>query len=32
MSGVGDTPAVTGSAFKDADNWYVMGQAELDHY
>jgi outer membrane protein len=24
---VGDTPAVTGSAFKDADNWYVMGQA-----
>ena len=24
---VGDTPGVTGSAFKDADNWYVMGQA-----
>jgi len=24
---VGDTPGVTGSAFKDAENWYVMGQA-----
>lgn len=24
---VGDTPGVTGSAFKDGESWYVMGQA-----